>query len=262
MNLQEKKKIKDKIKQMIDEKFEFADVKYILIKKQEGKYDYIVGVSAFEGEYIFMPYHEKPIIDEYRIQFKKKYRELFDECSEGYVLLMLEKGYTVFSMDIHFHYQMWDFIDYYNNEVFEVAKGLNVYLNYCKNNSITKELIENETFEMVNDIISVYLEEIIDGYYVGLADSVGDKKTVLGYRWDVNPLDYEARIIYKVMTIDLNTSQIISEDYHDKIDNAFNDYFNRYITDTLRYYNSLDSKNQVIVDELKKKLEGKDDGNG
>ncbi len=262
MNLHEKREMKCDIRKLVDDNFEWADIKFVLIKPEKERYDYIIGVSSFEGEYIFMPYHKTSIIAEDSIQYKRKYRELFDECIEGHVLLMLEKGYTVFSMDIYFHYQMWDFIDYFNNEVFEIPLGLNTYLSYCKNNGITRNLIENETFEMVDDIITDYLENVIDNYNIALSETVGTKRTVLGYKWNLNLCNHEVELIYRVMTIDLSTSQIISENYHDKIDNAYKDYLSRFFNDSLIYYSSLDNKNRVLVEQLKKRLEGKDDGNG
>lgn len=255
MNLLDKIQQKDKIQQLVDDKFIFGNIKYALIKPEKEKYDYIIGVSTDDGEYIFMPYHKTSVINEEKIQYKKEYRNLFDECVEGYILLMLEKGYTLFIMSMYTHYLMWNFIDYFIYEVTHLTIGLNSYLSYCKENGITKNLIENETFTMVADVIGILIEDVVDGCTVALSEYIDDKRIVLGYKFDIDPLTYIPCPIYRVMTVDRNSLKIIRDDYHENIKNAYDDYMSRFMTCSIRYYLSLDDRNRALIEKLNKELQ-------
>lgn len=244
--------------QLARENFELAELKYILIKPDKGITDFIMGVSSLEGNFVFMPYHKTPIVEEDSIQYKRKYRELFDECIEGYILLMLEKGYNILWMGMELHYYMWDFIDFFIDVMDEIPTGISTYVHYCKNNGITKEIIEDQMLESVNDIVGVFNDDVIDKYKIILTETIGEERTVLAYKLDNDT--HEQSIIYRVVTSDDN--RIINEDFHREIDNAFMDFMNRTMEKIYRYYLNREMECKATVKQFKQSLERKGIYNG
>lgn len=260
MNLTERIKNITLAIQLTRETFELAELNYILIKPDKGRTDFIMGVSSLEGNFVFMPYHKTSVIEEDKIQYKRKYRELFDESIEGYILLMLEKGYSILWMGLDYHYYMWDFIDFFIDVMDEIPVGISSYVRFCKDNGITKKVIENLIFESVNDIVGIFNDDIIDEYKIILSETIGEEHTILAYKLENDSNTHELNIIYRVVT--LEDDKIIREDFHRKIDNAFIDYSNR-ITDKLyHHYLYREMENKVVVKQFKQDLERKGIYNG
>ena len=77
---------------------------------------------------------------------------------------MLEDNKKIAYMSMMMHFNMWESIKFYYPEDIEHKKGTQKYLEYCKDNKITKKVIEQSTkFNDVYDAMKHYKKDRIKG---------------------------------------------------------------------------------------------------
>ena len=72
----------------------------------------------------------------------------------------LEEGYQLVEMSLKFHVYAWNALKC-NQEDFGISNGIQLYLDYCKQNGIEKELLEKETGYNVMDAMALYDEQAV-----------------------------------------------------------------------------------------------------
>lgn len=95
----------------------------------------------------------------------------FDE----YIFKELQKGYEVKYMTAEVHYNIWNTLkDLYPEDINNID-GVQVYLNYCKDNKITKEFIDKEMKLDIPDIMGLLgTETMKEGEYIEYKGFVGE----------------------------------------------------------------------------------------
>lgn len=99
------------------------------------------------------------------------FRSLIDgeNAFEGYEVLFwlgadlfewLEKGYQLVEMSLELHCYVWQDLES-NRDDYETQDGIQLYLDYCKHNGITQELLARETGYDVMDIMTFYDEQTV-----------------------------------------------------------------------------------------------------
>lgn len=68
-----------------------------------------------------------------------------------------DKNWKLVDMNMLTHFSIWTELNMYYPEEYENKKGVQIYLDYCKKNKITKEKIEKETkLELDGDAMKFY----------------------------------------------------------------------------------------------------------
>lgn len=105
--------------------------------------------------------------DEDIIQINPFTKEISDIADWAYnvdddIFGMLEDNKKIAYMSMMMHFNMWESIKIYYPEDIEHKKGTQKYLKYCKENKITKEVIEKATkFDDVYDAMKHYKKDRI-----------------------------------------------------------------------------------------------------
>lgn len=127
--------------------YEYPLLDFILVKEINGKYYYAVGISEKTDPskaYLFRPKARARSIPVQNIRYdKQKYREMFDECVEGYVLQQLNKGYRIVYISIAFHIAVWEFMDTYYDNIDYFSDGIIEYLDFCYETGISSTLLSH-----------------------------------------------------------------------------------------------------------------------
>ena len=103
--------------------------------------------------------------DEDIIQINPFTKEISDVADWAYhvdddIFGMLEDNKKIAYMSMMMHFNMWESIKFYYPEDIEHKKGTQKYLKYCKDNKITKEVIEKATkFNDVYDAMKHYKKD-------------------------------------------------------------------------------------------------------
>lgn len=144
--------------------YENPRIDFVLVKKINGKNYYSVGVSNKldpTKAYLFRPKAKAKSIPIQNVRYdKQKYRDLFDECIEGYVLQQIQKGYDIVFMSIAFHISMWEFVNLYYENIEYFDEGLTNYFRFCYETGISSTLLSNYTYIPFPDFIYYFLDEI------------------------------------------------------------------------------------------------------
>ena len=137
--------------------YEYPHVDFILAKEINGKYYYTAGVSDKtepSKAYLFRPKARARSIPLQNIRYdKQKYRELFDECVEGYVLQQLNKGYKIVYISIAFHIAVWEFINTYYDNIEYFSDGTIDYLEFCHETGISSTLLSHYSGALFPDFV-------------------------------------------------------------------------------------------------------------
>lgn len=127
-------KTKEEISKLLRNNEDYEDflVHYILIDKENSKKSYAVAFKDDEIIEINITSNEISPVAEWAYNFDE---DIFGELENNKKI-----GYM--SMDAHFN--IWETINQWYPTDIEHQKGMQKYLKYCKDNKITKELIEKE----------------------------------------------------------------------------------------------------------------------
>lgn len=144
--------------------YEYPHVDFILVKEINGKYYYTAGVSDKTDPskaYLFRPKARARSIPLQNIRYdKQKYRELFDECVEGYVLQQMQKGYKIIYMSVDFHIELWGFIDNHYHSIDIFGDGLIYYMSFCYGIGLTSTFLSHYSCGYFPDFIHDFLGEV------------------------------------------------------------------------------------------------------
>lgn len=193
------KHLENVINKIYDSKlYQYPHIDFVLIKEINGKDYYIAGVSDKINPakaYLFRPKARATSIPIQSVRYdKKKYRYLFDECIEGYVLQQMQKGYKIVYMSIAFHITIWKFIEDYYHSIAYFGDGLIYYLTFCYEIGISSTLLSHYSCEQFSDLIHDFLGEIT------IESAKHFAKTVLeSNRTMINSLELRNELCYKIL---------------------------------------------------------------
>lgn len=132
------------------EEYKEMEICYILEDKKDIKESFII---AMEGNDI--------------IQINAITKEVNDVADWAYnidedIFEELEENKIIVYMSMNMHYGIWQTIDNWYPEEVEYKKGMQKYLKYCKENKITKEVIEKETkLDKLPNVMKYYKKDKI-----------------------------------------------------------------------------------------------------
>lgn len=172
------KEIIEKTKQEIDEylidseEHKDKQIQYILINPKTNETNTLV--SNYDEAIEFTPYTK---------QYPEKYGRVpeWDFNFDYYVFNLLEEGYEVGYMNMETHYNLWNSIHELYPEDIDFKDGVQNYLQYCKDNNITKEKIDKEVNLDTPDIMEFYKEQL----------EVGDIMEYKGFIIDVDDVNFD-----------------------------------------------------------------------
>ena len=143
-------KILNETKELLKNSEDYKDMEicYILEDTKDMKESFII---AMEGNDI--------------IQINAITKEVSDVADWAYnidddIFAMLESDKKISYMSMNMHYGIWQTIEQWYPEDLEYKKGMQKYLKYCKDNKITKDVIEKETeLDKLPDAMKYYKKE-------------------------------------------------------------------------------------------------------
>ena len=137
--------------------YEYPHIDFILVKEINGKDYYAADISDQinpDESFLFRPKARAKSIPIQNIHYdKQKYRELFNECIEGYVLQQLNKGYKIVYISIAFHIAVWEFINTYYDNIEYFSDGTIDYLEFCHETGISSTLLSHYSGALFPDFI-------------------------------------------------------------------------------------------------------------
>ena len=178
--------------------YEYPHVDFILAKEINGKYYYTAGVSDKTDPskaYLFRPKARARTIPLQNIRYdKQKYRELFDECVEGYVLQQLNKGYKIVYISIAFHIKLWGFIDNYYHSIDIFDDGLIYYMSFCYGIGLTSTFLSHYSCGYFPDFIHDFLGEVTFESSKELAETIIESNNRM-----ITSLELRNELCYKIL---------------------------------------------------------------
>ena len=178
--------------------YEYPHIDFILVKEINGKDYYAAGVSDQinpDESFLFRPKARSKSIPIQNIRYdKQKYRELFDECVEGYVLQQLNKGYKIVYISIAFHIKLWGFIDnyYHSIDIFDV--GLIYYMSFCYEIGLTSTFLSHYSCGYFPDFIHDFLGEVTFESSKELAETIIESNNRM-----ITSLELRNELCYKIL---------------------------------------------------------------
>lgn len=135
-----------------NEEYEKYHINYVLVDKED--FDNSIAVASDNENVISVKFNTNEIYNYLDWAFN------YDED----LYKKLEEGKEIWFMNMETHYNIWTDIQQYFPEDIEYKTGVLLYMNYCKENDISKETIEHnvnlEIYNIMNkDILSVIAEE-------------------------------------------------------------------------------------------------------
>lgn len=125
---------KNEISKLLKDNEEYEDysIQYILVDKENPKSSFAIAFNADEIIKVDIISYEISSVAEWAYNVDQ---DIFEELENNKKI-----GYM--SMDSHFN--IWETINQWYPEDIEHKKGMQKYLKYCKDNKVTKEVIEKE----------------------------------------------------------------------------------------------------------------------
>ena len=110
---------------------------YVLVKGGKSAPDTAIAYAHYEDEIIlFNPFEsdgDTKVIGDWAFNF------------DGDLFMYLERGYDLAGMSLEIHSVVWEEIaECHGNGCINYPKGMQQYLNYCKRNGVTVELLRKE----------------------------------------------------------------------------------------------------------------------
>lgn len=137
---------------------------------------------------------------------------------DDYLLSDLEDGYQIGYIPLEEHYNIWCAVKEWKDDI-QHQDGLYSYLDHCKKNGITPEVISLLGFENV-DIMNLYQER--NGNYKIIGETkVGDQSVVIAH----NPKAPSPFVTWKTTPSRIRGFDI--GHYHSRFKDAYEDYKNR-----------------------------------
>lgn len=144
-------KIKDEISELLRKSEDYNDytINYILLDKLESEKSIAIASKDYEIIEINLKSLEIGTLMEWAYSIDE---DVFGE---------LEKDKEIGYMSMECHYGIWSVIQEWYPEDIENKKGMQKYLKYCKDNKITKEVLEKETGQSdIENVMKYYKKEL------------------------------------------------------------------------------------------------------
>ena len=122
-------------------------VDYLLIKGSKAAPEDVIAYASYVDEMMFFHPLEKDSTP------FEHYEELFN--FETDLVEYLENGYSLAAMSLDCHYCVWFDIAEYHSE-YQSQNGFQKYLDYCKRNGVTRELLAKESGYDGMDVMTLY----------------------------------------------------------------------------------------------------------
>ena len=151
-NMKKFEKIKKKMEKIIendDSDYEYK-LECVLIDKKNIKKSYGIAMDNNDVAIVDMSGEIEPVKDgEYNF-----------DIGEDFILPHLEIGkMEIAYMSMNIHYGIWQEIDRYYPKDTDYKKGVQMYLRYCKENNITKEVIDKGINNTITPDVMRYFQE-------------------------------------------------------------------------------------------------------
>ena len=123
-------------------------IEFVLAKGNVDMPDNVIAYATRDDEVIsFNPYKDKRGMSNYLAWSFDYDTDLFGE---------LENGYEIVGMPLEAHYNVWATIAEWHDGDIDHLQGVQMYLGYCKRNSITHERLQRECSYDGMDVMSLY----------------------------------------------------------------------------------------------------------
>lgn len=118
-----------------DEEYQDYKLQSLLIDTKDIKKSY--GIAMYYNDVVIVDIAKKDTTEIYDAEY------LFNIGENG-IFQALQNGMTIGYITMEVHCWLWEEIDCYYPEDIKNKEGVQKYLKYCKDNKITKELLEKE----------------------------------------------------------------------------------------------------------------------
>lgn len=126
----------------------------------------------------------------------------------------LEDGYHIEYISMDSNYGLWNVIDEMYPTDINNKLGVQKYLQYCKNNNITKEIIDDAIKGETPDIMHYYQDPLEKSYYIFILGSDLVSDLIKKYDYKENDINYE-------FCSNLATKFMESREYQNKSKQAY-----------------------------------------
>lgn len=126
----------------------------------------------------------------------------------------LEDGYHIEYISMDSNYGLWNVIDELYPTDINNKLGVQKYLQYCKNNNITKEIIDDAIKGETPDIMHYYQDPLEKSYYIFILGSDLVSDLIKKYDYKENDINYE-------FCSNLATKFMESREYQNKSKQAY-----------------------------------------
>ncbi len=199
-------KLKNKMEKMLKKSEDHRDkeIDYILLNSKTGD---IHGIATNYDEIL-----------EFNSNIKKSsmdYCEIFEALfNDDDFFGKLEDGYHIEYISMDSNYGLWNVIDEMYPTDINNKLGVQKYLQYCKNNNITKDTIDEAIKGETPDIMHYYQDPLEKSYYIFILGSDLVSDLIKKYDYKENDINYE-------FCSNLATKFMESREYQNKSKQAY-----------------------------------------
>ena len=133
------------------DKAENYQIQYILLKEGRTQPETVIA-------YAYSNYREQEIFF-YPVRKEETVSYNWPSNFESDLLEPLGNGYEIVGMTLECHSAVWGMIEESCDKDSKCSKGVQTYLSYCKQNGITKQLLQEKVLHEGKDIMRLYKRE-------------------------------------------------------------------------------------------------------
>lgn len=238
-------KLKNKMEKLLKKSEEHKDKKlnYILLNSKTG--DIYATAINYDEILEFRANIKKSSIDYYEI-----IEALFNDDDDFFG--RLENDYHIEYINMDSNYGLWNVINEFYPESINNKLGVQKYLQYCKNNNITKETIDEAIKGAPPDIMHYYQDPLEKSYYIFVLGNNLLSDLIKKYNYKENNINYE-------FCSNIATKFMESEEYKDKSKESYSqlelwvDIYKSNIEElyrqTIGYKEKIYNENTIILDK-------------
>lgn len=200
-------KLKNKMEKILKKSEDHRDkeIDYILLNSKTGD---VHAIATNYDEILEFNFN----IKESSIDYYEIIEALFSEDNDFFG--RLEDGYHIEYISMDTNYGLWHVISETYPQSIENKLGVQKYLQYCKNNNITKETIDDAIKGETPDIMHYYQDPLEKSYYIFILGSDLVSDLIKKYDYKENDINYE-------FCSNLATKFMESREYQNKSKQAY-----------------------------------------
>lgn len=238
-------KLKNKMEKILKKSEDHRDkeIDYILLNSKTG------GVHAIATNYDeILEFNFN--IKESSIDYYEIIEALFSEDNDFFG--RLEDGYHIEYISMDTNYGLWNVIDELYPTDINNKLGVQKYLQYCKNNNITKDTIDEAIKGETPDIMHYYQDSLEKSYYIFILGSDLVSDLIKKYDYKENDINYE-------FCSNLATKFMESREYQNKSKQAYSQLelwvdinksdIEELYRETIGYKEKVYNGNTIIIDK-------------